>query len=248
MIDIKKEKVKTLNTQDLVKNIKDFLKKEKISRLYFSTYVLKISRQYLIEIIDHPIKWENLSARGREPYINMNKFINDDIQIYNFLSKHKNEQMIQKTSRDFQVQKKELLKSPPIQTQLNEIPTQIVLDSRQNSSNDKLVDTYNKTSIQNESNSRIEISSINKNISNKNSDNLVQIRKNDTLSFELQNETQTVQNGVDEDDQVIVINDSDSEDDRSVIEVGSYYRNECYLEITEDNEECINIKFEIGDS
>ena len=149
---------------------------------------------------------------------------------------------------DFQVQKKELLNSPPIQTQLNEIPTHIVLASRENSSNDKLVDTNNKTSIQNESNSRIEISSINKNISNKNSDNLVQIRKNDTLNFELQNETQKVQNGADEDDQVIVINDSDSEDDRSVIEVGSYYRNECYLEIIEDNEECINIKFEIGDS
>jgi hypothetical protein len=248
MINIKKEKVKTLSTQDIVKNIKDFLKKEKISRLFFSTYVLKISRQYFIEIIDHPIKWENLSAKGREPYINMNKFMNDDIQINNFLTKHKNEQMIQKTSRDFQVQKKELLNSPPVQTQLNEMPTDNVLDSRQNSSNDKLVDTNNRSSIQHESNSRIEISSINKNISDKTSDNLVQIHKNDTQNFELQNETKKFPNGVDEDDQVIVINDSDSEDDRSVIEVGSYYRNECYLEITEDNEECINIKFEIGDS
>ena len=214
--------------------------------MFFSTYVLKISRQYFIEIIDHPIKWENLSIKGREPYINMNKFISDKNQIKNCLVKYKTEQKNLETQKNsskgmLQVSGNELVNSAQSEPQINRVLAENILTSVDSGKNDST--TNFSTSIQNtpinEKTKEIESSSENQNQLNE---------SNNIQNFEIEKKTKTVINvNNDEDDKIIVINDSDSEDDRSVIEVGSYYRNEMYFNITEDNEECINIKFEIGD-
>ena len=211
-----------------MKKIKNFLSIEKVSRTFFSSRVLKISRVYFIEIINHPIPWETLSIKGKEPYKNMYNFINDKVEVKNLIVKFKTEQ-IRENSGKLPIEmipvirQNELVQSPCL---TNEEINELLNENR--TSEDNLIHDTSEKSIQ-----------IEPIPSNEIENNLTQTEPIKYEPFE-KNTKKTVQI---EENSVIVIDDSEnSNDSNSVIEIDSI---SCYENESDESDECINIKFEI---
>jgi hypothetical protein len=71
-----------------MRDMKNFLRSQQITRDYFSKKVLLMHREYLLEILDHPLPWSKLSKIGRKPYLLIHEFLNDKNKIESFLKEH----------------------------------------------------------------------------------------------------------------------------------------------------------------
>lgn len=66
-----------INTDDLVKQVKDVLSQYSISQRLFGEYVLGLSQGSVSDLLARPKPWHLLTQKGREPFIRMQMFIDD---------------------------------------------------------------------------------------------------------------------------------------------------------------------------
>jgi hypothetical protein len=83
-----KNEISDIDTNILMRDMKNFLRSQQITRDYFSKKVLLMHREYLLEILDHPLPWSKLSKIGRKPYLLIHEFLNDKNKIESFLKEH----------------------------------------------------------------------------------------------------------------------------------------------------------------
>lgn len=67
----------TVNTDDLVKKVKDTLSQYSISQRLFGENVLGLSQGSVSDLLARPKPWHMLTQKGREPFIRMQLFLED---------------------------------------------------------------------------------------------------------------------------------------------------------------------------
>ena len=72
------DKYSFINTEDLVKRVKDLLSKYSISQRLFGEYILGLSQGSVSDLLARPKPWMMLTQKGREPFIRMQIFIEDN--------------------------------------------------------------------------------------------------------------------------------------------------------------------------
>jgi hypothetical protein len=93
-----KNEIFDIDTNILMHDMKNFLHSQQISRSYFSKKFLSMHREYLIEILNHPLPWSKLSKIGRKPYVLIHEFLNDKNKLEIFLKEH--EEVFLKNAED----------------------------------------------------------------------------------------------------------------------------------------------------
>ena len=71
------DKYSFINTDDLVKRVKDLLSKFSISQRLFGECILNLSQGSVSDLLARPKPWMMLTQKGREPFIRMQMFIDD---------------------------------------------------------------------------------------------------------------------------------------------------------------------------
>jgi hypothetical protein len=66
-----------INTEDLVRKVKDLLSKFSISQRLFGECILGLSQGSVSDLLARPKPWQMLTQKGREPFIRMQMFIDD---------------------------------------------------------------------------------------------------------------------------------------------------------------------------
>lgn len=67
----------TINTEDLVKDVKDYLSNNSISQRQFGEKILGLSQGSVSDLLARPKSWEMLTQKGREPFIRMRIFLEE---------------------------------------------------------------------------------------------------------------------------------------------------------------------------
>jgi len=80
------DKYSFINTEDLVKRVKDLLSKYSISQRLFGEYILGLSQGSVSDLLARPKPWMMLTQKGREPFIRMQIFIDDNDAIKKLMS------------------------------------------------------------------------------------------------------------------------------------------------------------------
>ncbi|KAI6240187.1 Homeobox protein cut-like [Aphelenchoides fujianensis] len=71
------EKYSTMSTEDLVKDVKDYLGNNSISQRQFGEKILGLSQGSVSDLLARPKSWEMLTQKGREPFIRMRIFLEE---------------------------------------------------------------------------------------------------------------------------------------------------------------------------
>uniref|UniRef100_A0A1I7UHR2 Homeobox protein cut-like n=1 Tax=Caenorhabditis tropicalis TaxID=1561998 RepID=A0A1I7UHR2_9PELO len=71
------DKYTTLDTELLVKQIKEFLTSNSISQRQFGEHILGLSQGSVSDLLARPKSWAQLTLKGREPFIRMKLFMDD---------------------------------------------------------------------------------------------------------------------------------------------------------------------------
>ena len=71
------DKYSLINTDDLVRKVKDLLSKFSISQRLFGECILGLSQGSVSDLLARPKPWIMLTQKGREPFIRMQMFIDD---------------------------------------------------------------------------------------------------------------------------------------------------------------------------
>uniref|UniRef100_A0A1I7V8V1 Homeobox protein cut-like n=1 Tax=Loa loa TaxID=7209 RepID=A0A1I7V8V1_LOALO len=71
------ERYPVLDTEDIVRQIKDFLCLNSISQRQFGEYVLGLSQGSVSDLLARPKPWTMLTQKGREPFVRMQLFLNE---------------------------------------------------------------------------------------------------------------------------------------------------------------------------
>uniref|UniRef100_A0AC34GUA2 DNA-binding protein SATB n=1 Tax=Panagrolaimus sp. ES5 TaxID=591445 RepID=A0AC34GUA2_9BILA len=71
------DKYSYLNTENLVKQVKDFLTRHSISQRQFGEKVLGLSQGSVSDLLARPKGWNMLTHKGREPFIRMKLFLDE---------------------------------------------------------------------------------------------------------------------------------------------------------------------------
>lgn len=71
------DKYSNINTDELVKRVKDLLSKYSISQRLFGECILGLSQGSVSDLLARPKHWVMLTQKGREPFIRMQMFIDD---------------------------------------------------------------------------------------------------------------------------------------------------------------------------
>lgn len=71
------DKYSNINTDDLVKRVKETLSQFSISQRLFGEHVLGLSQGSVSDLLARPKPWHMLTQKGREPFIRMQNFIED---------------------------------------------------------------------------------------------------------------------------------------------------------------------------
>ncbi len=71
------DKYSQINTDDLVRKVKDLLSKFSISQRLFGECILGLSQGSVSDLLARPKPWMMLTQKGREPFIRMQMFIDD---------------------------------------------------------------------------------------------------------------------------------------------------------------------------
>ena len=75
------DKYSLINTEELVKKVKDLLSKFSISQRLFGECILGLSQGTVSELLSKPKPWNTLSIKGREPYLRMYMWLNDFMRL-----------------------------------------------------------------------------------------------------------------------------------------------------------------------
>lgn len=87
------EKYGEVNTEDLVKEVKDYLSQYSISQRLFGEQVLGLSQGSVSDLLARPKPWNMLTQKGREPFIRMQMFMEDKDALKKLLSRRAKEQL-----------------------------------------------------------------------------------------------------------------------------------------------------------
>ncbi|EGT33678.1 hypothetical protein CAEBREN_06506 [Caenorhabditis brenneri] len=71
------DKYTTLDTERLVKQIKEFLSNNSISQRQFGEHILGLSQGSVSDLLARPKSWVQLTQKGREPFIRMKLFLDE---------------------------------------------------------------------------------------------------------------------------------------------------------------------------
>ncbi|KAI6201569.1 Homeobox protein cut-like [Aphelenchoides besseyi] len=71
------EKYSTMSTEELVKEVKDYLGNNSISQRQFGEKILGLSQGSVSDLLARPKSWEMLTQKGREPFIRMRIFLEE---------------------------------------------------------------------------------------------------------------------------------------------------------------------------
>ena len=71
------DKYSLINTEELVKKVKDLLSKFSISQRLFGECILGLSQGSVSDLLARPKPWMMLTQKGREPFIRMQMFIDE---------------------------------------------------------------------------------------------------------------------------------------------------------------------------
>ncbi|KIH43664.1 CUT domain protein [Ancylostoma duodenale] len=72
-----------IDTEDVVKQIKEFLSMNSISQRQFGEHVLGLSQGSVSDLLARPKQWNMLTQKGREPFIRMKLFMREVLQSAN---------------------------------------------------------------------------------------------------------------------------------------------------------------------
>ena len=75
------DRYSNVNTDDLVRRVKDTLSQYSISQRLFGENVLGLSQGSVSDLLARPKPWHMLTQKGREPFIRMQIFLDDDESI-----------------------------------------------------------------------------------------------------------------------------------------------------------------------
>ncbi|OTF76042.1 Homeobox cut-like protein, partial [Euroglyphus maynei] len=75
-----------LNTEDIVKRVKEQLSQYSISQRLFGESVLGLSQGSVSDLLARPKPWHMLTQKGREPFIRMKMFLEDDNAIHKLVA------------------------------------------------------------------------------------------------------------------------------------------------------------------
>ncbi len=80
------DRYSNLNTDDVVKQVKDTLGQYSISQRLFGEHVLGLSQGSVSDLLARPKPWHMLTQKGREPFIRMQLFLEDHEAIPNLVA------------------------------------------------------------------------------------------------------------------------------------------------------------------
>ncbi|KAF5286462.1 hypothetical protein FQR65_LT02229 [Abscondita terminalis] len=75
-----------LNTEDIVKKVKEQLSQYSISQRLFGENVLGLSQGSVSDLLARPKPWHMLTQKGREPFIRMKMFLEDDNAVHKLVA------------------------------------------------------------------------------------------------------------------------------------------------------------------
>ena len=75
-----------LNTDDLTRRTKELLSQYSISQRLFGEAVLGLSQGSVSDLLARPKPWHMLTQKGREPFIRMKIFLEDETAIHKLVS------------------------------------------------------------------------------------------------------------------------------------------------------------------
>ncbi|KAJ4445329.1 hypothetical protein ANN_07134 [Periplaneta americana] len=75
-----------LNTEDIVKKVKESLSQYSISQRLFGESVLGLSQGSVSDLLARPKPWHMLTQKGREPFIRMKMFLEDDNAVHKLVA------------------------------------------------------------------------------------------------------------------------------------------------------------------
>merc|ERR1719189_1305512 len=75
-----------LNTDDLTRRTKELLSQYSISQRLFGEAVLALSQGSVSDLLARPKPWHMLTQKGREPFIRMKIFLEDETAIHKLVS------------------------------------------------------------------------------------------------------------------------------------------------------------------
>ncbi|KAF5291623.1 hypothetical protein FQA39_LY14345 [Lamprigera yunnana] len=75
-----------LNTEDIVKRVKEQLSQYSISQRLFGENVLGLSQGSVSDLLARPKPWHMLTQKGREPFIRMKMFLEDDNAVHKLVA------------------------------------------------------------------------------------------------------------------------------------------------------------------
>lgn len=75
-----------LNTEDIVKKVKEQLSQYSISQRLFGESVLGLSQGSVSDLLARPKPWHMLTQKGREPFIRMKMFLEDDNAVHKLVA------------------------------------------------------------------------------------------------------------------------------------------------------------------
>ena len=70
-----------MNTDDITNRVKETLLNNNIGQKLFGEAVLNLSQGTVSELLSKPKPWNTLSIKGREPYLRMYMWLNDDLRL-----------------------------------------------------------------------------------------------------------------------------------------------------------------------
>lgn len=75
-----------LNTEDIVRRVKESLSQYSISQRLFGESVLGLSQGSVSDLLARPKPWHMLTQKGREPFIRMKMFLEDDNAVHKLVA------------------------------------------------------------------------------------------------------------------------------------------------------------------
>ncbi|KAL9696611.1 hypothetical protein quinque_016190 [Culex quinquefasciatus] len=76
----------SLNTEDIVRRVKESLSQYSISQRLFGESVLGLSQGSVSDLLARPKPWHMLTQKGREPFIRMKMFLEDDNAVHKLVA------------------------------------------------------------------------------------------------------------------------------------------------------------------
>ena len=80
------ERCAELNTDDVVRHIKEMLSEYSISQRLFGEHVLGLSQGSVSDLLARPKPWYMLTQKGREPFVRMQLFLDEPLSVHDLVA------------------------------------------------------------------------------------------------------------------------------------------------------------------